>query len=889
MENTAPASSAQDAANPNPQMADAPPPPKAPPLIRREDYRPFAWRVPEIRLEFALGIGKTRIAARMAVARNPAGDPADSIRLNGDGLEPLSVRVDGEAVNHWSMDEGDLILPLAGEAHTIEIVTEIDPGANSQLMGLYASNGMLCTQCEAEGFRRITFFPDRPDVLSTYTVRMEGPKEQFPVLLCNGNRTAAGEGEGGTHWAEWHDPWPKPSYLFALVAGDLVANSDRFATMSGREVALNIWVRAEDLPRTGHAMASLKKSMRWDEQVFGREYDLDLFNIVAVSDFNMGAMENKGLNVFNTKYVLADAETATDSDFDGIEGVIAHEYFHNWSGNRVTCRDWFQLSLKEGFTVLRDQLFSQDMQGEAVKRIEDVRILRLAQFPEDSGPLAHPIRPDSFREISNFYTATVYNKGAEVIRMMRTIAGAERFRKGTDLYFARHDGEAATCEDFITAIEDGAGLDLTQFRLWYSQAGTPKVQVELEQNGAQAVLKLAQTVPATPGQPGKQPMPIPLRLAIHDRASGTLGEERLVVLDKAADQFVFDNVGAQPVLSINRGFSAPVAIQRAVSNAERVFLAERDDDPFARFEAMQELVLGHLVAASDRGLGEAERAAAREDIARAFSAILADPALDEPMRGELMIFPEQSYVAEQIERADPGRIHAEREALKAWLGSRLETELVELHRRASMVPFGFSQEARGSRKVKTRALGFVAAGNPELGATLATRQYDAADNMTDRQGALMVLAGIEGTAARTDRLIDYYRRYRDNALVIDKWFAIQASSLHPAVIAHVRALRDHPDFTLRNPNRVRSLYMPFTGTAAGFHAADGEGYRMIADLILELDPLNPQTAARFVAPLGRWRRIEEGRSRLMRAELERIAAAANLSRDTAEQVSRSLD
>ncbi|HKX79986.1 MAG TPA: aminopeptidase N, partial [Novosphingobium sp.] len=498
----------------NPQIADAAPMPVAPPSIRREDYGPPAWLVPEIALDFTLGLDETAVVSRFVVARNPAGGGDPSLRLAGDGIAANGVRVDGQAVNDWKMVGPDLVIDLPGEAHEIEIETRINPAANSQLMGLYASNGMLCTQCEAEGFRRITFFPDRPDVLSTYRVRMEGDKAAFPILLANGNRTAQGDGEGGRHWAEWHDPWPKPSYLFALVAGKLVANGSTFTTMSGREVALNIWVRPGDEGRTEHAMDSLKAAMKWDEEVFGREYDLDLYNIVAVSDFNMGAMENKGLNVFNTRYVLADPETATDADYDGVEGVIAHEYFHNWSGNRVTCRDWFQLSLKEGFTVLRDQLFSQDMGSAPVKRIEDVRVLRAAQFPEDSGPLAHPIRPDSYQEISNFYTATVYNKGAEVIRMMRTMAGPERFRRGTDLYFERHDGEAATCEDFVSAIEEGAELDLRRFRLWYSQAGTPRVTARLEHRGDTATLHLAQQVPATPGQPEKLPMPIPLRFAL---------------------------------------------------------------------------------------------------------------------------------------------------------------------------------------------------------------------------------------------------------------------------------------------------------------------------------------------------------------------------------------
>ena len=871
----------------HPEMADAAPSVQEPPVIYRKDYAPFAWLVPHTHLSFDLGLQATTVVARLDVARNPDAERAADIRLNGDELELVAVRRDGETVTDWHRDGADLIVPLPGDAHVLEITTQINPAANSQLMGLYASGGMLCTQCEAEGFRRITFFPDRPDVLSTYTVRMEGDRAAFPVLLSNGNKTAEGEGEAVRHWAEWHDPWPKPSYLFALVAGDLVANTDSFTTMSGRNVELAIYVREADLARTGHAMQSLKNSMRWDEETFGREYDLDVFNIVAVSDFNMGAMENKGLNVFNTKYVLADPETATDADFDGVEGVIAHEYFHNWSGNRVTCRDWFQLSLKEGFTVLRDQLFSQDMQGEAVKRIEDVRLLRSAQFPEDSGPLAHPIRPDSFREISNFYTATIYNKGAEVIRMMRTLCGPDAFRKGTDLYFERHDGEAATCEDFIRAMEDGAGLDLAQFRLWYSQAGTPKVDVALSHDGDTATLSLKQTVPPTPGQPDKAPMPIPLRLALFDPETAAHRGEELVVLDQAEQHFRFSGFAKPPILSINRGFSAPVAIDRAVATEELEFLAAHDDDPFARYEAMQDMVARHLTTAADDVLTRDDFGNARAAIGRALRAVLGDDALDDSMRGELMMLPSQTYLAEQQLVSDPGRIHREREALKAWLGAHCEAELVALHHRASRLRFGFDQASRGARKVKTQALVYLAAANPERASAIAAEQYDAADNMTDRQGALMVLAGLQ-TAARTDRLIDFHRRYRDNALVVDKWFTLQASSLHPAALSHVKALAGHGDFTLRNPNRVRALYMAFAGNPHAFHAEDGEGYRIIADLILALDPINPQTAARFVPSLGRWRRIEPNRAALMRAELERIAATPGLSRDTFEQVSRSL-
>ncbi len=868
-------------------MADAAVQPKSPPTIRREDYKPFAWAVPQTRLEFDLGLERTHVRATLTVKRNPAAEASPTILLNGDGLVPLSVMVDGEESPSWTVQDGDMILSLPGDEHTITIVNEIDPSANTQLMGLFASNGMLCTQCEAEGFRRITFFPDRPDVLSTYSVRMEGSKTQFPVLLSNGNMVESGEGASGTHWAEWQDPWPKPSYLFALVAGDLVANSDSFTTASGRKVALNIYVRDGDLPRTDHAMHSLIASMKWDEEAFGREYDLDLFNIVAVSDFNMGAMENKGLNIFNTKYVLADVETATDGDYDAVEGVIGHEYFHNWSGNRITCRDWFQLSLKEGFTVLRDQLFSEDMQSEPVKRIEDVRVLRSVQFPEDSGPLAHPIRPDSFQEISNFYTSTIYNKGAEVIRMMRTMAGPEAFRQGTDLYFDRHDGEAATCEDFITAMEDGSGLDLTQFRLWYSQAGTPKISVKLDHQGNTATLTLKQTVPPTPGQPAKYPMPIPLKIALFDRDNGTHEGQQLVVLDREETTIAYEGFAQKPVLSINRGFSAPVTVERDIAREDLVFLAARDDDPFARYEAMQDLVVGHLTAASGEGLGDAARDEARRDIAAALKAILLDDGIDDSMRGELMMLPGQTYLAEQLSIADPARIHAEREGLKAWLGAELEAELCALYDRVNAIPYSLDADARGARKVKTQALVFIAAGNPEKASGIAAAQYENADNMTDRQGALMVLTGLDG-AARTNALIDFYRRYEGNELVVDKWFALQASSLHPNTLEHVKAMADHKDFTLRNPNRVRSLYMAFAGNPHAFHAENGEGYAMIADLILALDPMNPQTAARFVTPLGRWRRLEPGRAALMRKELERIAAAPALSRDTYEQVTRSL-
>jgi aminopeptidase N len=860
---------------------------RSPTLILRKDYEPYPWLVNEVQLDFDLGLDITRVLSKLVVRRNPSAAKDNKIKLDGGDLRLLFVKVDGESVENFVLENDNLVIPLAGDSHTIEIATEVSPSKNTKLEGLYASNGMLCTQCEAEGFRNITFFPDRPDVLAIFQVQLTAPKEFFPVLLCNGNLLKKGDSGDGNHWAIWHDPWPKPSYLFALVAGDLKANSSTFNTMSGREVEINVWVRPEDLARTDHAVESLKKSMKWDEETFGREYDLDLYNIVAVSDFNMGAMENKGLNIFNTKYVLADAETATDADFDAIEGVIAHEYFHNWSGNRVTCRDWFQLSLKEGFTVLRDQLFSQDMQGESVKRIEDVRILRAAQFPEDSGPLAHPIRPNSYSEISNFYTATIYNKGAEVIRMMRTLSGVDRFREGTDLYFERHDGEAATCEDFVKAIEDGAGLDLNQFRLWYSQAGTPSVKVETRYERGEFFVRLSQTVPSTPGQTDKQAMVIPLRIALVEADSKSHRGEELLLLDKPQKEFQFSGFSSKPALSINRNFTAPVVIERDASLDELLLLAAYDDDSFARFEAMQEMMLKHLVASVSGAITSASRSKGEAAIVKAYKKILTDSTLDDSMRGELMAFPTQTYLFEQFEIADPDAILSEREGLKRKLASELADELIALYEHANgLVAAG--NGSRGARKVMNMTLGLMASGDQMTAITTAVKQYDNASNMTERQGALAVLAGLDSPSRET-KLSHFYETFKGNALVVDKWFSIQALSSHTDVVKQVKVLAQHPDFTLKNPNRVRSLYMALAANPNAFHTKDGSGYSLISDLILLLDPINPQTAARFVPYLGRWRRIESKRASLMRGQLEKIRKANNLSRDTFEQVSRSLD
>jgi aminopeptidase N len=741
---------------------------------------------------------------------------------------------------------------------------------------------MLCTQCEAEGFRRITFHPDRPDVLSRYKVRMEGDKAAFPILLSNGNCIAKGDGAGGNHWALWEDPWPKPSYLFALVAGDLVVNRDSFTTMSGREVELGIWVRDGDLDRTEHAMQALKDSMAWDERVYGREYDLDLFNIVAVSDFNMGAMENKGLNVFNTRYILADPDTATDVDYDGVEGVVAHEYFHNWSGNRVTCRDWFQLSLKEGFTVFRDQGFSADQGSPAVRRIEEVRGLRAVQFQEDAGPLAHPVRPETYLEISNFYTATVYNKGAEVIRMMATLLGPERFRAGSDLYFERHDGQAATCEDFVQSMEDASGVDLGQFRLWYSQAGTPKVDARLERTDDGVTLHLGQTVPATPGQDVKKPMHIPLRVAMFDRDSGArIVDEQVVELRDADAAIHFPGVGGQPVLSVNRGFSAPVVVATDRGAAELGFLSGHDDDPFARYEAMQQLMLDTLIGAVRDGTAD------YAPVVEAVALTLADQSLDKAFVGEAVLLPSETYVADQLQAVDPEALFAAREGLRAAIATGLEQQWHDVYAACAANRFELSPAAKGARRLRTVALGYLAATQAPDAPSLALAQFEAADNMTDRQGALGVLASLDAPQ-RLVALRAFYERHHDDALVIDKWFGVQALSSRGDTPEAVAALAAHPDFNLNNPNRLRALVGSFAANQRAFHAPDGRGYRFVADMILAVDPINPQSAARLVSPLGRWRRFEPARAVKMQAELSRIVSTAGLSRDVFEQASKSL-
>ena len=865
-------------------MHDARTSPAAPPTaIRRTEYQPPSWLVPRIELDFALDATRTIIKSRLHVER--AGDDTDPLVLNGDSLELLSLLVNGKPAKYRFADNL-LHVPIKGAKAIVDIEVAIAPAANSQLMGLYESGGMLCTQCEAEGFRRITFFPDRPDVLSRYHVRMTADRLRYPVLLANGDPVAKGVLRGGRHWAEWDDPFPKPSYLFAIVAGDLVANTDSFVTRSGKTVDLAIWVREADLSKTEHAMQSLKTAMAWDEKVYGREYDLDVFNIVAVADFNSGAMENKGLNIFNSRYILADADTATDADYDNVAGVVAHEYFHNWSGNRVTCRDWFQLSLKEGFTVFRDQQFSADQGSAAVKRIEDVRVLRASQFPEDAGPLAHPVRPESYIEIANFYTATVYNKGAELIRMIETILGPEKFRAGTDLYFDRHDGQAATCEDFVRAMEDASGVDLGRFRLWYSQAGTPKVSARLlhAPGDGRAHLTLGQTIPPTPGQERKQPMVIPLRLALFGELTGEKYAEQLVLLEDRTKEIIFDGIGERPILSINRDFSAPIVVESDRSLQDLAFLSANDDDPFARYEAMQQLMLNTLLTAIASGGKDADHG----PVVDAVRDTLADDALEAAFVGEAVLLPSQTFIGDHMESVDPEAIHRAHQALRVDLGQQLEPEWRRAYAASSVANrFEYSPAGKGWRRLRSAALGYLMTGGADGAAALTYGQFSNADNMTDRQGAMKILADSDAPE-RTAALAAFYRRFRDDPLVIDKWFTVQALSLRDDTAAAVEALSEHPDFTMLNPNRLRALVGSFANNQRAFHDPSGRGYRFLARMILAVDKLNPQVAARFVPPLGRWRRFEPTRAKKMKEELERIVRTDGLSKDVYEQASKSL-
>ncbi len=881
----------------------------APKAILLKDYEAPAWLIDSVDLGFDLREDATTVVSRVAVRRNPdrAGDGPQPLVLDGEELELVSVAVDNRMLtpDDYALTPESLTIPGLPERATIEIVTRIRPEQNTALSGLYKSSGNYCTQCEAEGFRRITYFQDRPDVMATYRVRIEAEKARYPVLLSNGNLIDQGDAGDGRHWALWEDPWPKPSYLFAMVAGSLVHREDRFVTRSGRSVALRIYVEAGTEDKVGHAMESLKKSMKWDEDAYGLEYDLDVFNIVAVSDFNMGAMENKSLNIFNTKYILARADTATDNDYLGIEAVVAHEYFHNWTGNRVTCRDWFQLSLKEGLTVFRDQQFSADMNSAPVKRIQDVTRLRHVQFAEDGGPTAHPVRPDSYIEINNFYTPTVYEKGAEVLRMYHTLLGAAGYRKGIDLYFARHDGQAVTTDDFLAAMRDanpeaGAGIDWAQFRLWYEQAGTPAIEAEGAYDAASRTyrLTLRQTVPPTPGQPVKKPMLVPVTMGLVgpdgadvplrlEGEAGPAGTQRVLRLTEASQTFTFVDVPAQPVPSLFRGFSAPIKLRFPYTDADLTFLMANDSDAFNRWEAGQMLTARLILAlVADRAAGLAM--AVPQGVVDAFARTL-DRAMEDMSFAALALsVPSESYLGQQMDPVDVDGLHAARKLLRRTVGEALRDRLLATYQACrDDGPFSVTPEAIGKRALKNACLGYLMAVDDAEARALCLDQFRAGTAMTDVLSALMLIADGD-MPERLECLEGFAEKWKGEALVMDKWFMSQALSSRPDTLDRVTALLSHPSFSIRNPNKVYALLIPFAANDVRFHAADGSGYRFIADRVLELDRLNPQVASRVARTMARWRKYDPGRQAHARAELERIAGTQGLSRDVFEIASKSL-
>jgi aminopeptidase N len=869
--------------------------------IRLVDYRPADFAIDSVELDVNLHPTKTRVVARLALRRNPAGDPGAPLALDGDDLTLLGVKLDGVtlAPGDYEATPDGLTLPKVPDApFTLEIDTELNPSGNTQLSGLYRSGSAYCTQCEAEGFRRITYFLDRPDVLSVYTTRIEAEKSEAPILLSNGNPVEHGDVAGTSrHYAVWRDPFRKPSYLFALVGGDLGVVRDRFTTMSGRNVDLAIYVEHGKEARAGYAMDALKRSMRWDEEKFGREYDLDVFNIVAVSDFNMGAMENKGLNIFNDKYVLASPDTATDGDYAGIEGVIAHEYFHNWTGNRITCRDWFQLCLKEGLTVFRDQEFSADMRSRAVERIGDVRGLRLAQFPEDAGPLAHPVRPEVYHEINNFYTPTVYEKGAEIIRMLRTLIGEENFRRGMDLYFERFDGTAATVEDFLSCFAAASGRDLTHFALWYSQAGTPVVTTsgDYDPLAKTFTLKLRQETAVTPGQNDKKPVVIPLTLAlfgengqkldlVSDDATPSELARGLIELDCAERVIRFREIPSRPVVSMLRGFSAPVRLEPAPSSEDLERLLAYDDDPFNRWQAAQSLALRAIFGRLDtgaldaKGLGEALRSL----LARAED----DPAL---VAQALSLPSEIDLAREKASDVDPDVLFEARMTLRLEIGRSLRSELDAIYARfADASAYAPDAASAGRRALRNVALDLLAAGDPDKGRTLAMAQFETAGNMTDKLAALATLA-LLGGHAREEAFARFYAQYAGDALVIDKWFSLQAMIPEEATTQRVLGLMTHQEFSMANPNRVRALIGAFVnGNLTRFHALDGSGYDLLTSVVLDVDPKNPQLSARLLSALRSWRTMEPRRRDLIEARLKHVVAQESLSADLRDIATRAL-
>ena len=871
-----------------------------PRAVRLKDYRPPDYLVRTIALDFLLDPEATRVVARLAMER--AGAEAVPLVLDGEVLKLLSIAMDGRVLgpDEYSLGSESLTIPAPPAVFTLEIETEIAPASNTTLEGLYLSKGIFCTQCEAEGFRRITYFPDRPDVLARYEVRIEADRTRFPVLLSNGNPVARGDVPSGRHFAVWRDPFPKPSYLFALVAGDLGHIEDAFVTCSGRRVVLRIYVEHGNEPRALYAMDSLKRAMRWDEETYGREYDLDIFMIVAVSAFNFGAMENKGLNIFNDKVLLASPETATDDDYARIEGVVAHEYFHNWSGNRVTCRDWFELSLKEGLTVFRDQTFSADMRSAAVKRIEDVRALRLRQFPEDAGPLAHPVQPQSYITIDNFYTATVYEKGAEVIRMLKTLVGDEAYRKATDLYFTRHDGEAATVGDWVKCFEDSTGRDLTQFRRWYSQAGTPVVEARGTYDEERRVfsLTLRQELRATPGQPHKVPMQIPVRLGLVAKSGSALPltlegenavgpEERVVELSEAEHTFVFVDVPERPLLSIGRGFSAPVILKTSNARAEHASLMALDRDGFNRWECGQTLardVMLDMVRQAQAG-----RAPEPDPIlVDAVGDVLARAREDRAFTAHMLSLPPECELAQVLSPADPESIHLARTNLVRVLARSHREVIARLYEASDETgAFRADAEAAGRRALRNACLRYLTAEDDDDAARLAHAHYRSASNMTDMIAGLSQLSRMDNPL-REEALEHFHARFRGDALVLDKWFMLQAMSPLPRTLHRVRELMRDDAFDMRNPNRVRALVGAFAANHLRFHVPPGEGYALVGETLCRLDAINPNVAARMAGAFENWRRYDSNRQTLMRRELEAMLAMPKRSPNIFEVASKML-
>ncbi|RTR03901.1 aminopeptidase N [Halomonas nitroreducens] len=852
--------------------------------IYLSDYRPPAYRVTHTELTFDLDPAATRVKARLHLERHPERQAGEPLELDGEQLALKAIAIDGQSLgeDEYTLTERGLRVEQVPERFRLDTEVEIAPKDNTALEGLYQSSGMFCTQCEAEGFRRITFYPDRPDVMATFSTTVIGDAASLPVLLSNGNPVERGSLPGERHFVTWEDPHPKPSYLFALVAGDLRKVEDRFTTLSGREVTLQIWVEEENLGKTDHAMASLKRAMRWDEETYGREYDLDLFMIVAVNDFNMGAMENKGLNIFNSAAVLTHPHTATDAAFQRVEGIVAHEYFHNWSGNRVTCRDWFQLSLKEGFTVFRDQCFSADTNSAPVKRIEEVSFFRTAQFAEDAGPTAHPVRPDHYIEIGNFYTLTIYEKGAEIVRMLRNLVGWEAFRRGADRYFARFDGQAVTIEDFVGCMAEASGQDLDQFLRWYSQAGTPEIDAHGEYDYANGVYRLVlrQRTPATPGQPDKQALHIPIRLGLVGTKTGrdlaltldgeALGRDAVIHLREDEQEFVFTDVEEAPVPSLLRGFSAPVKLHYPYSREDLAFLLAHDSDGFNRWDAGQRLALlalDDLIAAHRNGVEKVMD----PRVVEAFRALLDTDTDDKAVLAEMLTLPSEAYIAEQQPLVDVDAIHAARLFVKQSLALALRDDFLRVYEANRLdAPYAPEPEQIGARSLKNVALSYLMSIEDEEGIELARHQFEADHNMTDVRQALTLLTHSSRGDLADPALRAFGEKWAHDPLVMDQWFSIQVTRPQSDALDRVKFLMDHPAFSLTNPNKVRALIGAFAQNRVNFHRLDGEGYRLLADVVIELNRLNPEIAARLVTPLTRWQRFDEARQALMKAELERI-------------------